>query len=460
MLALLQAMLWLSARDHAEYLISALMAAAAGCVALLELAAMSAADAPTYLDALKLQITFIGIMLISLVWFVRIYLSAGSPTLVYATIVLWAIALVANLVSPTGGLFTSNVELVSRQFLGETFTLLRGETNPWKYAADAASVLILLFLLQATVEAWRKNKRQRAVVVGGSSLVFIMFGGIHTPLVDAGVIQTPYMVGFSFLAIVGALSYQLVYDALQANRYAREMEQLTRAFLLGEIAAGLAHELNQPLAAILSNAQAARRYLGSSEPDYDEVGEIIEDIIAEDKRAGQIIHGLRTMLRGADPETRVVSINDVIESTIDLVGADLRSRGVAIQTDLRATRDAVEADSVQLQQVLINLMLNAAKAMAETTPDRRRIGIRSTSRGEKIDIAVTDRGPGIREPARARLFEPFFSTDASGLGMGLPICKRIVERHGGRIWMEPRESGGSVFFFELPAAGAAAAELP
>lgn len=453
MLALMHLGLWSRSRLRREYLISSAMAAAAGCIALLELAAMFAEDISIYLFFLKLQVACIFVMLMSLVWFVRLYLAAGSKALVAIIAVLWVAALAANFVSPTGQVFTANSELVSMQtFWGESYSLARGETNRWKYLADAASVLILLFLLHASLVAWRRGSRQRAVVVGGSSALFIALAGIHAPLVDAGIVDTPYMVALAFLAIVAALTYQLVYDALRANRYAREMEQLTRGILLGEVAAGLAHELNQPLAAILSNAQAARRYLGSEAPDMIEVGEIIDDIIADDKRAGQIIHGLRSILQGKESEAVLVRVNSVIESAVEIVGAELHTRGVSIDTDLQAGRDAVRANAGQLQQVLVNLLLNAARAMAETSPGNRRIGISSASRGDTVNVAVSDRGAGISEASRSRLFEPFFSTHDGGLGMGLAICKRIVEGFDGRIWAEPRPRGGSVFCFALPSA--------
>ncbi|MGI9342220.1 MAG: ATP-binding protein [Gammaproteobacteria bacterium] len=451
MLALMHLEFWSRSRSRHEYLLSSTMAAAAGCTALLELAAMFATDISTYLSLLKLQVACIGVMLISLVWFVRTYLAAGSRALLYAITVLWVVSIGIDFLSPTGSVFTANSEIASaRTFWGESFALVLGETNPWKYLADVASALILMFLLHATVGAWRGGSRQRAVVVGGGSVLFITLAGIHAPLVDAGIIETPYMVSFAFLLIVAALSYQVVYDAVQADRYARELETLSRGFILGEVAAGLAHELNQPLAAILSNAQAARRYLDSDSPDLAEIGEIIEDIIVDDKRAGQIIHGLRSMLQQESRETTMVRVNTVIESVIEIVGAELRSRGVTIDADLRAERDAVLADTVQLQQVLINLLINAARSMTETPPEHRCISIRSSSDGDTVNVSVSDHGSGISDATKSRLFEPFFSTHDGGLGMGLAICKRIVERHGGRIWAEARSRGGSVFRFDLP----------
>ena len=243
-LGLTHLLLWYRSRWRLEYLLSTVMAAAAGCNALLELAVMFASDIESYTFFLRMEVACIFVILMSLVWFVRLYLGAGSYWLLGVITALWVITLVVNFMSPGGNVFSEITELARYEtFWGESFVLANGEIHPLKFLSDLASILILVYLLHASYLAAKNGRRRRAFVVGGGSVFFILLAGVHTPLVDAGLVRTPYMISFAFLAIVGALTYQLVRDALEANRYAREMERMSRGALLGEFAAGLAHDL-------------------------------------------------------------------------------------------------------------------------------------------------------------------------------------------------------------------------
>ena len=453
MLALTHLVFLLRGRRQLEYLLAATMAAAAGSNAIIELLLLFATDIPTYQALLKVGNVSIFVMLISLVSFVRAYLGTGSGWLLLLITGLWSVAMIANIWSPASLVFSEISELTRVEtFWGESYTMANGVINPWKYCADAASLLILIFLVHATWVAWRQGKRQRAAIVGGSSVLFITLGGIQAPLVDAGILNTPYMVGFAFLAIVAALTYQMISDALRANRYSLEIERLTAAMVLGEVAAGLAHELNQPLSAILSNAQAARRFLDSHDPDLDEIRAILNDIATDDKRAGEIVHGLRAMLGPRQTVSANVDINAAIHFVTKLLSSEIHEKGVTLQMELQSDLAMVLADKVQIQQVLMNLILNALHALADMPSSRRQVVIRSTAHDDSVVVSITDHGPGVRADMMPRLFEPFFSTKSDGLGMGLAICKRIIERHNGTIEIEERGGGGAVFIFTLPAA--------
>jgi len=455
MLGLIQVMTWYQRQLKFAYLLSFSMAAAASVSALFELSMMFTTDIERYQVLFTLHTICIFFVLISLVWFIKSYLGAGSQWIFVAIITLWSIQVLGNAFLPEGPLYLKILELGRVEtYWGEVFTIARIETSPMKYLTDAASVLILIYLMQSTWVAWRHGIRQRAIVVGGGAMLFITIAGIHTPLVDAGIVRTPYMISFAFLAIVAALTYQLVSEAerdridLQLAR--RDMERLTRIGMLGEVAAGIAHELNQPLTAILSNAQAARRFLALKNPDLDEIREIVDDIIADDKRAGSVIHGLRAMFNRDETLPDAAHVNDAVRLVSDILAGEMRTKNVLLETELARKLPAVIGDDVQIQQVLMNLILNAMRAMNDTPDHARRIVVRTVPTDGEVLISVADTGPGISTDALPRLFEPFYTMQQDGLGVGLAICSRIVERHGGRIWAEANSDAGATFNFTLP----------
>ena len=240
-----------------------------------------------------------------------------------------------------------------------------------------------------------------------------------------------------------------VEDALKRSQ--REMERMSRANLLGELASALAHELNQPLAAILSNAQAARRFLSREQPDLQELQEILEDIVRDDKRAGEVIHRLRTMLRKGETKREWVALNPVIEEAVGLVRGELDARHTSVESRLAGELPRVHIGVVEIQQVVINLILNADQAM-NNMPGPRRITVTSHSLDHAVEVAVSDRGRGVPPPDLERMFEPFFTSRPQGIGMGLAISRRIVEAHGGHIRAENLPDGGARVSFTLPIA--------
>lgn len=457
MIALMYLVLWFRGARRLEHLLSTVMALAAASIAISELTLMMTTDIPFYGLSLKVQHVLIFIMLMSLVGVARLRLGGGSRWLFVTIAALWSVVLVVNLLSPNGVLYSQINELVRVQTpWGESYSLATGVTNPWKYLADIASGFIVVFLVQASLTAWRTGLRHRAVLVGGSSLLFIVLAGTLVPVQDAGLLRIPLIISFAYLAIVAALAYQIVSEALEANEAVREVERLGRVNMLGETVAGLAHEINQPLSAILSNAQAARRFLAADDIDLGEIREIIDDIICDDKRAGGIIQGIRQMLAlvPEDAENRVVDVNKSIWFAVNLLTGELHARDINIKMDLKHGIQAARGDPVQIQQVLINLVLNAARAVADAPRDNRYVKIQSAKRDGMVSVSVIDRGCGIREDLVPHLFEPFVTGGKDGLGIGLTICKRIVERHGGTIRAENREGGGAILQFTLPLAEA------
>jgi PAS domain S-box-containing protein len=237
----------------------------------------------------------------------------------------------------------------------------------------------------------------------------------------------------------------------------QEIAHLMRVSVLGELSGSIAHEINQPLTAILSNAQAALHLLAQKQPDLEEIRDALKDIVQEDNRAGEVIHRLRHLLKKGERKLESVNINDLVRSTTALLHSELIGREISIRLDLENRLFLTSGDSVQLQQVLLNLVMNGMDAMASTPVDRRHILI--STRGMEsgsVDVRVIDRGHGIRPLENGRLFEPFYTTKEHGLGLGLAICSTIIQAHGGRLTLVNHESGGAIAMFSLPSREATA----
>ena len=236
---------------------------------------------------------------------------------------------------------------------------------------------------------------------------------------------------------------------LEAEQHRAELAHLTRVTTLSQLSGSLAHELNQPLGTILSNAQAAQRLLQKEPPDVAEVREILVDIVSEDRRAGEVIQRLRALLKRGETTLQALSLNEVITEVLHLTNADLVGRGVTLVRELAADLPTISGDRVQLQQVALNLILNAADAMSANAPGARRIHVATTSCNGEVRLSVRDEGPGLPADVE-QIFAPFYTTKSHGLGMGLAICRSIIGAHQGKIWAEPNPQGGAVFFIELP----------
>ena len=230
-----------------------------------------------------------------------------------------------------------------------------------------------------------------------------------------------------------------------------ELVHLSRVAMLGELSGSLAHELNQPLAAILSNAQAAQRFLAQDAVNLAELKEILGDIVEDDKRAGEVIRRLRTLLKKEEAQFDALDVNELAQEVLKLMRSDLLNRGVAVSTNLAPELPPVRGDRIQLQQVLLNLLINACDAMDHGARADRQIVVRSAPAGSVVEVSVADRGRGIPPGEMERVFEPFVTTKSQGLGLGLAVCRTIVAAHGGRIWASNNAGGGATIHFTLPA---------
>jgi C4-dicarboxylate-specific signal transduction histidine kinase len=292
---------------------------------------------------------------------------------------------------------------------------------------------------------------------GMRAAIFTAHGPVHEAQVNASLDQTSLALAvagitFVILAFGSVASLFERKRAEEALRQARaDLAHVTRVTTLGELTASIAHEVNQPLAAIVANAEACLRWLDRGTPDLDEARRSVEWIVKDGNRAGEVIRRLRTLLNKADTQKAPLDVNDVVSEVIALVQRELLSHRVSPRMELAPALPVVLADRVQLQQVIINLVMNGIEAMQPVTDRPREMVIRSHQDDDQVLVTVKDCGVGISAENADRLFNAFFTTKSSGMGMGLSICRSIIEAHGGRMSAVNNAGPGAIFQFTLPA---------
>ncbi|HEY1943470.1 MAG TPA: ATP-binding protein [Roseiarcus sp.] len=280
----------------------------------------------------------------------------------------------------------------------------------------------------------------------------------HRLLMPTGQIKHVHIVGRpvfgeagDFVELVGT-----VMDVTERRRAEEDRQAIAHAnriTTMGQLTASIAHEVNQPIAAVVSNAEAARRWLDMKPPRLQEIQQALDRIVRDGRRAGEVIGGIRALIAKTPPIKDRVDVNDMILEVIALTRTEMRRHGVALRTQLAPDLPCVQGDRVQLQQVMLNLILNAVEALSEIREGPRDLLI-SSEGGEtdRVRVAVQDSGPGLSPQNADRLFEAFYTTKpkGKGMGMGLTICRSIIEAHGGQLWATANEPRGAVFQFTLP----------
>ena len=535
----------------------------------------------------------IFVVVVCLVFFIWTYLGAGRKWLGWAAIAARSACLALNfLVSPNFN-YSQISGVRPIRFLGETIFVTVGTLSLRGRLGQVATILLLLFLVDATWQVWTRGERRRAAIIGGSTIVFIFVASVLNALILAGTLPVPYMISLTYIGVIAAMSQELTFDVIRASELAQdlkaseaalreserrmslaaeaagvefwlfdtssgeyamsekeralrgfargeridarrffdsvhpddrdrlhegieralrrgdpleleyrvlaaggetrwiaargrvetgsdgrtrlrgvsadvtrrktaelevekqqlELTHLSRVSLLGELSGSIAHEINQPLAAILANAEAGQQLLSGDGVNLEEVREILADIIAADTHAGEVIHRLRLLLKKGDVESRPLNVSEVLHDSLELLRNDLLNRRVNVFAELPSALPAVVGDRTQIQQVMVNLVTNACDAMGGNDVGERMLTIRAAADGAGVLVSIRDRGPGIPPESAERLFEPFFTTKPHGLGLGLAVCRTIVAAHGGKLWAANNPEGGATFHFTLhPAA--------
>ncbi|MFA9216551.1 MAG: sensor histidine kinase, partial [Sphingomonadaceae bacterium] len=324
---------------------------------------------------------------------------------------------------------------------------------------DMAIAVMYVVVVLLSVNLWRR----RGVLLASAACLFLTvlsYGLTHT-MVFSGPASGRLVVSLAAISITAwlALRGQAATAALLAREEALRVSRLqlahvTRVTMLGELAASIAHEVNQPLAAISTNGQACLRWLQRAQPDLEEARSAVTSMLEASARATGVIRRIRSLARRGDPQYSALDLNSVAQDSVDLMRRELHQQHVRLRLALAPALPPVLADRVQLQQVIINLLMNAVQAMAAQPAAEAPLWLELRTLRQPdgaLQLAVTDNGPGIAGADLPRLFEPFFSTKTDGMGMGLPICRSIIETHGGRIWAESGSAAaGATLAFTLP----------
>lgn len=580
---------WLMQRDNWAYLVFVVVSLSFIGVAATELWMLRAQTPQEYGIALRwFQVPiWTGFCAFVVLVYLRLrprFLWVGALALGLRTV-----ALVANFGPAPSVNYTELTGIKLVMLLGEPVTTVTGIPNPWMLTAQASLVLLVLFILDGGISAWRREEDLRAPYLAIALLVVVVLGTVESGLVFWGFVQWPILITPLLLLISIAMGAELSFGLLRAARAERDvqtkdaalglseqrlslaaeaadvgfwslqvptgevwatektrelfaldhdrdlrladfvervhahdrgglarlieeavasndrlrsefrvvdsdggvrwlaglgrcvgkvadgpmtlmgvsvditarkalldrarrqrvrLESESRMETLSELSAFVAHELNQPLAMILANAEAAQGLLAKAKPNLTEVREILADIISADRRASEVIWHVRALLERGEPQRDEMLLEDAVRRVLRLLGNEIDEHGVSVELGLASDLPPVQADRILIEQVLFNLLNNACDAVTDNPPGERRVAIRTRLYGGTIMIEVTDNGCGLADPDI--VFDPFYSTKPRGLGMGLAIVRSIVNGHGGRVWAQSAPGGGATFLISLP----------
>jgi C4-dicarboxylate-specific signal transduction histidine kinase len=351
------------------------------------------------------------------------------------------------------GSWAWNVDTNDVYWSQEVFSILGLDPNSFKPRAGASAASLPAGDQQ---EYWRKLQ---AAVRDRSEFAHeypVSLPDGSTKYVQS--VAKPFVNSFGSLEYIGVLVD--ITDRRRAEgalRNAHEMQMqlahANRVATMGQLTASIAHEVTQPIAATLADAQAALRWLGAQSPNLEEVREALDSIVRDANRAGEVIGRIRALIRKAPRRKDSVDINEAIREVIELTRGEVVKNGVSVCTELPDGLPLIEGDRVQLQQVVLNLIVNAVQALGTLADGTRELLITTAqAKPHEVLVAVKDSGAGLAADDLEHILEPFYSTKLDGMGMGLAICRSIVEAHGGRLWVEANEPRGAVFRFTLPIA--------
>ncbi len=461
-LGMLHVMVWSRNREKLDRLAFSFMAFATAWLTFCELTAHTAVTPEAYGMAVRWAHVPVTVLSFAVTAFIFTHMRAGRLWLAVLSLGLRVLALVINFIVEPNINYREITGLKHVSFLGDQIVVPISQPNPLMLIGQIALVLRLIFVVDASFTVWRRGNKRQALLVGGGMILFILMGMIQSMLSLWNGADVPAGWSIYFLGVIIVVAFDLSLETRRAARLAVELKEtqdskhmevthLGRVASFGRLSGAIAHEINQPLGSILSNAQAAQQILKKKAPDLQELREIMGDIVSDDLRASEVINRIRTLMRRGVVNRQRLDLNEVIADVVKLTRSTLKERQVMLTQDLTQDLPDVYADRVQLQQVLLNLILNACEAMEGATSDRRQLSLSTYNDGKRVNVAVSDLGRGLPEDTEG-IFLPFFTTKDQGLGMGLAICRSIITTHQGQLNAEPNEPCGATFRISLPAA--------
>jgi len=573
---------WLKSRDSWRNFSFSVFAASVGAVAVFELLAMQARSPAEYEGILKWAHVPVAVLVSSLVWFIRLYLQSGRGWLLWLIIAERAVILALNFTSGANINFLEITELRYVPTWGDLAAVPVGIVHPWEWLIRLSEVLVLGFVIDASVAAWRRGRTRSVLLVAAALACSVVVAATFSIMFTRGELPGPMTVSLAFMIIMAVMGYQLSLDLASSQRLAAELQhsqdrltlaaeaadlviweldvpgaasemneagrvllggtggaelnfggfletvheddrerlrqavqralddlddfyveyrvvagtdpvrwfsahgrashasggtrllrgvsvditrekqaenersrlriglaRVNRTLQLTELSTSLAHEINQPLGAILNNAVTARTLITRRERGENDITGILQDIEQDAKRGGDIIRNLRSMARNDDSELEQLDVNALAEEVVELLHTNVIASHASVHLHLGAGIPPITASRIGLQQVLVNLILNALEAMVES-PSRIITLQTVLDTAGTVTVSVADTGPGLPEADADKVFESYYTTKDDGLGLGLRVSRSIVERHGGRIWATNLPGAGARFCFSLP----------
>jgi C4-dicarboxylate-specific signal transduction histidine kinase len=457
-LAAVHGLLWILERRNLANLWFCLVAVCVAAIARLEFGLAGATSAEDFAQLVRWVHLPLFFFTVGLVFFIRLYFGTARGWLGWTVIALRGLVTAANLLGPSTATWHV-IRLERLPLLGELASASGGASiRPLQWLATTTAILLAVYVLDAALRLRRQPEREarrKAAVLGSAIVAFLLIATVQSQLVVWGLVRMPVMISPPFLIMLAAMTYELCRDIVASARIEREAREqrvqlthLSRVAMLGELSGGIAHELNQPLTAILSNAQAAQHLLANRTGTPEMLAEILQDIVAADQRAGEVIRRLRALFRRGETQFGAVEVNTLAGEVLDIMRSDLITRGIAVERDFAPALPPVNGDRIELQQVLLNLVVNACEAMSAA--DTRRLIVRTRRAHGAVEVSIADSGPGFTAAQYEQMFEPFYTTKPQGLGLGLSISRAIVLAHGGQLWADTRPDGAT-FSIRLPA---------
>ena len=461
-LAVLYGSAWWVERRNLGYLLLCLTAVAVAGLARIEVAMMHAASVAAYGEWARWYHLPLFFAIVGLLFFVRSYLGTGRVWLLWTIVSARLVVLVANFMVYPNFNWREITSLRHMSFLGEQVSVV-GEAvlRSWQWLPSLSGVLMIVFVADAVVHRWRQggpDAKRKTLLVSGAIWIPLVVSVVLAQTVVLGLAHIPVLNTPAFLISLGLMAVELSRGVLVNRRAQQELEDLRRELAragrvttLGRLASALAHELSQPLGAILRNAEAAELLLRKPTADLDELRAIVGDIRKDDSRAGEVIDRMRALIKRGSVEMKPLALAELVEDVFSLVHSDAMARHVVLDSAVTPELPLIAGDRVHLSQVLLNLIINGMDAMEACQASTRRLVIAARSAAERtIEVAVTDSGRGIPQELVEKVFDPFFTTKSGGMGMGLPVSRTIIEAHGGRLWAEQNaDRHGLTFRFTL-----------